>query len=220
MNLRLYCILFSCSVFALSSLIYGVKFMKKRNYLAGIEWLALGISGLNVIVFLLTDSHVSYEVMHFLDAFSRGFGLPIVAVVGLMEVTRKRKLSVVQDIMLVAGAILGGVVLVTADFMVGILPYFYVVMWIWLSGYLVYFIIKLMEIGESLQALSTFVALVTSLAIACIYDFYKIPGDETNLVLNFPFLALLTWGYFSASIYYAYCALERGDLKQSSLARA
>jgi hypothetical protein len=204
----------------LASLNYGVKFIKKRNYLVGLEWFALGISGLNVIVFLLTNSHVSYELMHFLDAFSRGFGLPIVAVVGLMEVNRQRKLSVVQEIMLVAGAVLGGVVLVTADFMVGILPYFYVVMWIWLSAYLVYFIVKLMEIGQPLHALSTFVALVTSLVIACIYDFYKIPGDETNVVLNFPFLALLTWGYFSASIYYAYCALERGALKHGGLAQA
>ncbi|ODV43112.1 hypothetical protein AWV79_20420 [Cupriavidus sp. UYMMa02A] len=220
MDFRLYCILFSCSVFAITSLVYGLKFLKKRNPLVGLEWLALGISGVNVIVFLLTGSKVSGEVMHFLDGFSRGFGLPIVAVIGLMEVTGMRRLSIAQDIMLIVAAIVGAVILVFADFLNGVRPYFYVVMWTWLSAYLVYFIVKLLEIEETFHALSMLVALLSSLAIACIYDFYKIPGDESNAILNFPFLALLTWAYFVVSIYYAYCALERGTLKHGSFVRA
>jgi hypothetical protein len=219
MDLRFYCLFFSCSVFAATSLFYGLKFLKKRNYLVGLEWLALGISGTNVLVFLLTNSPLSYEVAHFLDAFSRGFGLPIVAVVGLMEVTHDYRPSVFQEVVLIGLAIFGAIILVTAGFMVKALPYFYVAMWVWLSIYLAWFIIKLLGIGETFHALTTAVALVTSLAIACIYDFYKIPGDEHNVIFNFFFLALLTWAYFVAAIYYAYCALERGTLKHGAVKR-
>ena len=47
------------------------------------------------------------------------------------------------------------------------------------------------------------------MAIACIYAFYPIPGDEHNVVLNFFVLALVTWSYLTVVVYYAYCALER-----------
>jgi hypothetical protein len=63
--------------------------------------------------------------------------------------------------------------------------------------------------GHALHALTTTLGLVAAQAIACIYDFYKIPGEETNVVFNFYVLALLTWSYLTVTLYYAYCALER-----------
>lgn len=60
-----------------------------------------------------------------------------------------------------------------------------------------------------LEALGMVVALATSFGIAAIYDFYKIPGEETNVALNFYTLALGTWVYLMLALYYGYCALER-----------
>jgi uncharacterized membrane protein len=94
-------------------------------------------------------------------------------------------------------------------------------MWICLSIYLAYFVKRLLNVGAMLEALGVVVSLVASLAIAGIYDFYKIPGEETNVVLNFFTLALCTWAYFMPAIYYGYCALERaqsGSLMAESLA--
>ena len=53
-----------------------------------------------------------------------------------------------------------------------------------------------------------------SLAIAAIYDFYKIPGEETNVFFNFFTLALFTWAFLTVQLYYAYCALERATARQ------
>jgi hypothetical protein len=46
-------------------------------------------------------------------------------------------------------------------------------------------------------------------AIASIYDFYKIPHDETNIVFNFYTIALYVWAYLTVQTYYSYCALQR-----------
>ncbi|BAX63133.1 hypothetical protein [Burkholderia stabilis] len=189
--------------------IYGFKFVRKRNFLLGFEWWIVTISATNALIFFATESPVSYGISHFLDAFSRGFGMPVIAVAGLMTVTHGYRPSVWQDVLLFVLATVGTIALVTADFLKGPLPYFYVTMWTLLAIYLAGFVMRLLRAGHAFHALTTLVALAASLAIACIYDFYKIPGDETNVVFNFYVLALLTWSYFTVVIYYAYCALER-----------
>ncbi|TDN69485.1 hypothetical protein [Paraburkholderia sp. BL10I2N1] len=209
MDLRSIVLMLSSALLALSSFFYGWKIVKKRNYLLGLEMWIVGISATNAIGFFATGNAVSYEVAHFFDAFSRGFGMPIIAVAGMMVITHGYKPSIRQDVAAFVASFALTFVLVGADFIAGVLPYYYLAMWIWLSIYLAYFIVRLLNVGAMLEALGVAVALVTSLAIAGIYDFYKIPGEETNVVLNFYTLALCTWAYFMPAIYYGYCALER-----------
>ncbi|WGY71358.1 hypothetical protein KEC55_30695 [Burkholderia cepacia] len=199
----------SSATLAMTTGVYGLKFVRKRNFLLGFEWWIVTISATNALIFFATESPVSYGISHFLDAFSRGFGMPVIAVAGLMAVTHGYRPSVRQDVLLFVLAAAGTVVLVTAGFLQHVLPYFYVTMWTLLSIYLVGFVMRLLRAGHAFHALTTAVALVASLAIACIYDFYKIPGEETNVVFNFYVLALLTWSYFTVVLYYAYCALGK-----------
>ncbi|MGF6855946.1 hypothetical protein [Paraburkholderia sp. CI3] len=209
MDLRTLVLMLSSAVLALSSFFFGWKIVRKRNYLLGLEMWIVGTSATNAIGFFATGNAVSYEIAHFFDAFSRGFGMPIIAVAGLMAITHGYRPSIRQDVVVFVACFALTFVLVGADFISGVLPYFYLAMWIWLSIYLAYFVKRLLDIGAMLEALGVAVALVTSLAIAGIYDFYKIPGEETNVVLNFFTLALCTWAYFMPAIYYGYCALER-----------
>lgn len=209
MDLRSLVLALSSALLALSSFFYGWKIIKKRNYLLGLEMWIVGISATNAIVFFVTGNVVSYEISHFFDAFSRGFGMPVIAVAGLMAITHGYKPSIRQDVAVFATAFALTFVLVGADFIAGVLPYFYLAMWIWLSIYLAYFVKRLLNVGATLEALGVAVSLATSLAIAGIYDFYKIPGEETNVVLNFYTLALCTWAFLMPAIYYGYCALER-----------
>lgn len=209
MDLRSLVLMFSSALLALSSFFYGWKIVRKRNYLLGFEMWIVGISATNAIGFFATGNAVSYEISHFFDAFSRGFGMPIIAVAGLMAITHGYKPSIRQDVVVFVASFAGTFVLVGADFIAGVLPYYYLAMWIWLSIYLAYFTWQLMDTGAMLEALAVSVALMSSLAIAAIYDFYKIPGEETNVVFNFYTLALCTWAYFMPAAYYGYCALER-----------
>lgn len=211
MDARSAVLCFSCLVLVATSGIYGWKFLKKRNYLLGIEWWVVTVSASNAFIFFLTGSEHAYAISHFLDAFSRGFGVPVIAVAGLMFITHEYKPSARQDVLLFGMAVVGTIVLVYADFVGEILPYFYIAMWSLLSIYLVYFVKRLLGVGEALHAITMTVALLASLGIACIYDFYKIPGDEHNVLFNFYVLALLTWSYMIAALYFAYSALERAS---------
>ncbi|QBQ98824.1 hypothetical protein [Paraburkholderia pallida] len=209
MDLRSLVLMFSSALLAVSSFFYGWKIVRKRNYLLGLEMWIVGTSATNAIGFFATGNAVSYEVAHFFDAFSRGFGMPVIAVAGLMAITHGYKPSIRQDVAVFVASFALTFVLVGADFIAGVLPYYYLAMWILLSIYLAYFVKRLLNVGAVLEALGVAVSSMASLAIAGIYDFYKIPGEETNVVLNFFTLALCTWAGFMPTIYYGYCALER-----------
>ncbi|KWA71560.1 hypothetical protein WL28_12435 [Burkholderia ubonensis] len=213
MDQRTFVLCLASAWLATTTCIYGWKFVKKRNYLLGIEWLIVTVSSTNALIYFATGFEIPGLVSHVLDAFSRGFGMPIVAVAGLMAVTHGYKPSARQDVALFAMSFAGTAVLVGAGFMARVLPYFYVAMWALLSIYLAYFVRRLLAAGQLFHAVTTTVALVASQAIACIYDFYPIPGDAHNVVFNFFVLALVTWSYVTASLYYAYCALERANRK-------
>ncbi|OXI33543.1 hypothetical protein [Burkholderia aenigmatica] len=206
---RYYLLCFACFVLTTSGAIYGTKFLKKRNYLLAAEWFIVAISATNFLVYFLTEWPPLYHIAHFFDAFTRAFGVPVIGVLGFMTVTHDFKPSARQDVALFVLAFGGAMVLEMVDVLAPALPYFYVAMWTGLSIYVVYFIKRLLSAGERFHAMTMIVALVTSQVIACIYDFYKIPGEEHNVVFNFYFMALLTWAYFIAASHYAYCALER-----------
>lgn len=199
--------LLTCVLLVVSGGTYGIKFLRKGNFLLGLEWLIVAFSGSNLLIFLLTQSQVSYGISFFLDAFSRGFGIPIVTVLGLMAVTHNFKPSKLKDAALFVITFASTFVMIKADFMAKPLPYFYVAMWAAYTVYLVYFISRLASAGEYLHALGVTVAGVAALFVACIYDFYPIPGDDSKAI--FLSIALVTWSYMMIQLYYAFFALER-----------
>jgi hypothetical protein len=209
MDLRFFLLCFADIAMVVAGLVYGVKFLKKRNYLLGLEWLIMATSGSNFLVYFFTNSPTVYSISYFFDAFSRAFGFPVIAVMGLMAVTNNYKPSALLDVAVFAASIIGSIILVAVGFIVPAKPYIYIVAFTGYAVFLAYFAKKLMDAGQVLHALLTILVLLSSLTIAYMDDFYKIPGEETNVVLNFYFLALLTWAYMLVELYYAYRALER-----------
>ncbi|MBC9251177.1 hypothetical protein A9179_12905 [Pseudomonas alcaligenes] len=199
--------LVTCITLALCGWIYGAKFIKKNNYLLGLEWWVVAFSASNFASYMLTGWEVNYSITMFLDSFSRSFGMPIIATLGMMALTHNYKPSALKEIMLFAAAFAGTFVVFLADFFDEPRPYFYVIMWTAYSTYLAYFIMRLARAGESFHAMATAVGGVVSLAVAITYDFFPIPGDDTHMV--FMTWAFITWSYGAIQLYYAYAALER-----------
>lgn len=188
--------------------VYGLKYIRvRRNYLLGFEWLIVAFSASNLLLFLVMEFKVGYSISFFLDAFSRAFGVPIVATLGLMAVTHNYKPSVTKDIMIFALTFAATFVLVLADFVKGLLPHFYLVMWSFYTLYLVYFTWQLLRAGESVHALLNALTTTAALAVAVVYDFFPIPGDTDKM--EFMIYALTTWGCQIIQQYYAYGALAR-----------
>ncbi|RQS71955.1 hypothetical protein DID96_11735 [Burkholderia sp. Bp8963] len=217
MELKFYLYCLADLALIATSLVYGVKLLKKRNYLLGIEWLVVTFSATNLMINALTGAQVFYSISLFCDAFSRAVGVPVIAIAGMMAVTHRYKPSIFADVVYVVGALAAAVIVWAADFMIEPKPYFYLVMWSLFSIYLAYFAKRLLSVGEKLNAVGVILALVSAQTIASIYDFYHIPGDDDHVI--FYIFALLTWSYQSVSLYYAYCALERAQEKEPNLNR-
>ncbi|AYZ00706.1 hypothetical protein EGY19_25430 [Burkholderia multivorans] len=209
MDARSLVICLSSVTLALSSYIYGWKFFKRGNFLLGMETWIVGISSTNAVIFFATGSAVSWALAHFFDTFSRGFGFPVITIAGLMAVTHGYKPGIRTDVALFVIPTIITLILINFDMFSGFLPYFLLAMWSIFSVYLAYLVVRLLKAGAVVQAMALLLSLILSQAIASIYDFYKIPGEETNVVFNFFTLALLTWAYGVAALYYAYRALER-----------
>lgn len=57
--------LVACIVLALCSWIYGAKFLKKHNYLLGLEWCIVAFSATNFVSYMLTGWDVNYSITMF-----------------------------------------------------------------------------------------------------------------------------------------------------------
>ncbi len=208
MDARLISICIGALTLAATGFYYGAKFCQKGNYLIGVEWFALAVSSTNFMVYELTHWHITYLGVLFLDTFSRAFGLPIVTVAGLMVLTHKLRPTIRADVLLFVGTAIATLIVLMEQF-APVLAYFLLAMWTVFTLYLFYFAYRLLRLGENCHALGVLIAAISNQTIAYMYDFYKIPADETNVILNFYTIALFTWAYLTVQIYYSYRALER-----------
>ncbi|PYG78385.1 MULTISPECIES: hypothetical protein [unclassified Pseudomonas] len=199
--------LIACVLLVVSGLGYGVAFIRRKNYLLGVEFLIVGISATNFTTFIATGWQANYNVAIFLDAFSRGVGVPVIAMLGLMAVTHNYKPSPAKDVILFLAAFVATAFYYLSTGFKEWLPYFYILTWSFYTLFLVYFIWRLVRAGESLHALATLLGGVAGLTIALRYDFFPIPGDDTKMI--FMTCAFLTWSYSIVQLFYAYGALQR-----------
>ncbi|WP_336331709.1 hypothetical protein [Pseudomonas putida] len=199
--------LVSCLLLVVCGLGYGVAFIRRRNYLLGVEFLIVGISATNFTTFIATGWQTNYDIAIFLDAFSRGVGVPIIVTLGLMAVTHNYKPTPAKDFILFLAAFIATAIYFLSSAFKPWLPYFYVLMWSLATLYLLYFMWRLARAGEFLHALATLLGAVAGLTIALRYDFFPIPGDDTKMI--FMTCAFLVWSYSMAQLFYAYGALQR-----------
>jgi len=209
MDLRSFILCLAAFSLALTGFVYGAKFIRKKNYLIGIEWFILATSSSNAVVYFATNSALSFKIAHFFDTFSRAFGVPIVIPVGMMVLTHGLKPSIRFDIAIFALSFIATIAILSLSFFQPLLPYFLLGMSVLYAIYLIYLVILLLRLQENAQAFGVALVTVTTFFVAAVYDFYKIPGEDTNVIFNFFTIALFTWSYMTVQLYYAYGALER-----------
>ncbi|MEN0139985.1 MAG: transporter [Rhodococcus sp. (in: high G+C Gram-positive bacteria)] len=192
---------------------YGIKFIRKHhNYLLGLEWLVMGTSCTNFLVFAaIKGSHdsVQYTIAEFFDAFSRSIGMTLILVMGLMRVTHRYTPSLKIEIGTFAFGIVVGALLTGYQDSTYAVPaaIFFIVATVITTGYLIDFSIKLWRIGERGPAVWAGIATFLSLVVVVIYDTVQIPGDDAERTLFYSF-ALATWGLMMFAYYRAYDAFD------------
>ncbi|WP_063920674.1 hypothetical protein [Nocardia mikamii] len=197
---------------AAAGLYYGVRIIRRhRNYLLGLEWLVIGISGTNVLFLAATGidhSSVSYHLMVFFDAFSRSFGMTLVFVLGMMAVTRGYRASLVVE-----AAAFGAATVVGLWRTIDVRPVspqwslFYLALNLAVAVFMVTVAGRLWRIGERRCAAWVFIATLLGATIASTYDFVHIPGDDADHTL-FYIPALAIWALMITTYYHGYRALD------------
>ena len=194
------------------------KFFQKGNLILGAEWGVMFVSTSNLTIWVFTQWAWQYEFVMYLDAFSRVAGMNLLVVFGFLAVTHNYKPSVLTDVLIFVGIGVISALIMYVEVMDPIRPYVFFAVYYMFLPFLLILVYKLFELGNKGLAAHMAVATVLLTYIHSIADFYPIPGDETNVVYNYAFLALMTWAYAYAVIYFAYSALEQRV--QSSPVRA
>ncbi len=196
----------------LAGFYYGWRFIQRYdNYLLGLEWMIMAISGSNFLAWSLLSGEegtVMYDIAYFFDAFSRSVGLTLILVMGMMRVTHRYKPSLAADIGAFLLAIVAGLYLQQFrghELHVGPAT-IYVVVYLLTTVFMAYVVWRLGKIGATGMVVTTAVVTLAGVAIALMYDFLKIPDDEYRT--NFYILALTTWGFMLWAYYKAYVALH------------
>ena len=209
MALRDVLIIMSMWTLIFCGLYCGYRLLKIENHLLGYEWLILGFSASNFFLWYIGVSEFSLNIAMFCDAFSRCAGIPIIATLGLMRVTHDLRLSPWQETAVFAASIALAVMFVSMDWWQASLPYIYLSIGTIFTLFLVYFATQLYRAGNVGHALGVLAADAGLLTMALLEGIIPIPGDETNLLLNFFFLSHLTWALCFGELYFAYRALDR-----------
>jgi len=213
MEIEQYLFVLSFGVLALTSSIFGIKFVLKGNYLLGAEWLVIAFSSISIVVYALGDVDAAYSAAGFCDAFLRGCGGPGIMILGLMAVTHDYKPLPYLDVYLFGGALAATAALVAFDAAAQFRPVFYLCTWSILSIYLAYFVRRLFRAGAYGHALAVGAVLAATQVVAVLYAIYTFPDDEEHL--DFYILAAPVWSFLCVEMYYAYCVLERAKVGRS-----
>lgn len=195
----------------------GWQFLRDRNYLLGLEWLIVGSSGVNFLVWSLLggDQHsVQFDAAFFLDAFSRSVGITVILVIGLMRVTHRYKPSVGVEVGLFTLAIGAGLYLqqFRAHELHVAPASIYLGANLLTTVFLAYFAWRLMSIGETAVAAGTAIVTVGAAGIALAYDFFPVAESDPNRT-GFYAAALAIWGLQLFTYRAGYSALERHNVE-------
>lgn len=181
------------------------------NWLLGLEWVVVGTSGVNFLVWALLgadEDNGHATTVYFLDAFSRAVGITLILVLGLMRVTHGYKPSVAVEVGVFGLAAAAGLYLQQFggyDLHVGPAAFFVVVN-VLTTAFLAWFARRLWRAGARDHAVRTAVVTAAGLLVAVLYDFVSLPGDDEHHTL-FAILALTTWGSQLWIYFHAYVAL-------------
>ncbi|MFE5913516.1 transporter [Streptomyces wedmorensis] len=192
----------------------GWRFLRQyRNYLLGLEWMIVGTSGVNFLIWALRggdEADPQARLVFFFDTFSRGVGITLIVILGLMRVTHRYKPGPLVDIAVFALATVVGIYFSGFgghEFHLGPAVFFVTVNALTLP-FLIHFTWRVWKAGARGLAAWTGLATTAGIVIAITYDFFPLPGDDSHRTL-FATAALATWGTQMFVYFFAYRALDR-----------
>ena len=199
---------------AVSSLVwvgfyYGYRFLKLKNDMLGYEWFFLAVSAANVILDKAGVFGFSAHVWHYLDTFSKLFGVTLIGAIGLMKVTHNFELSKGKEVLVFVVALVLSYGFETLDFMRAALPVASLLAAVLFLIFCSYIVQQAFKYQLILHGWLMIVLIVLNLFVAALQDFMVLPNEETAIFFNKWVIETLAWSLIFTEIFYVYRDLAR-----------
>ncbi len=185
-----------------------VTLYARKNIVLGAEWMVMFVSGCNLIVWFFTDNDWQWNMVWFLDAFSRIAGMNLLLYVGFATLTHNFRPSLVAD-----AVILGSIALLAAgvmyiDFFEPAKHYAFSAAHFMFMPLLIFLSYEMYRIGKRHLMWSMVVTTIMFTASTVMLDFAAPPDNDTNLLFNKDFISLMSWAFGYLILSRVYVAME------------
>lgn len=188
---------------------YGYRFLKLKNDLLGYEWFVLAISAGNVMLDKAGIFDFSVHVWHFLDTFSKLFGITVIGTIGIMKVTHGLQLSKAKEISIFIFSLVLSYAFETLDAWRALLPVASILAAVVFLLFCAYLAQQAFKYLLRLHGWAMIFIIVLNVFVAAIQDYVRLPDEETAIFFNKWVMETLTWSLSFAEIFYVYRALAR-----------
>jgi len=192
-----------------------VTLYARRNIVLGAEWMVMFVSGCNLIVWFFTSNDWQWNLVWYLDAFSRIAGMNLLLYVGFAMLTHNLRLSLVADAFVLGAIALLAAAFMYVEFLEPAKNYAYSAAHFMFTPLLIFLTYEMYQIGKQhlmwLMVMTTIALTVSTVMI----DFRAPAENDTNLFFNKDFVSLVSWGLGYLILSRVYVAMEE-DSKSDS----
>ncbi|MEM1437016.1 MAG: hypothetical protein AAGG11_23410 [Pseudomonadota bacterium] len=183
-------------------------FFGRRNYILAAEWAVMCGSGSNVTIWFFTQNEWQWNLIWFLDAFSRIAGFNILLYAGFATVTHNFRPSLTFDVVLlvIIGLAAAGVMYV--DWLIPARHYAFSAAHFMFVPLLLFLIYEMHRLGKQTLMVMMSLTVVLLTASAVLLDFAAPANNETNIIYNKDFVSMMSWAFGYLVISRVYVAME------------
>lgn len=185
-----------------------LTFLRRQNYILGAEWAVMFVSGTNVTIWFFTQNDWQWNLVWYLDAFSRIAGFNLLLYVGFAKITHGFRPSLGFDaaLLLAIAAAAAGVMYV--DVLIPARHYAFSAAHFAFVPLLLFLVHEMWRLGRTALALMMAITTVLFTVSTVLLDFAAPAHDETNVVLNKDFVSMMSWAFGYLVISRVYVAME------------
>ena len=196
--------------------ISGLALWKRQHYLLGDLSLLLAFSGISFLFYGVYDEPSAYTLSRLCDGAMKGLALPVLVVLGMLAATHRFRPSRRLSAGILWAVLLSGMLLETETSLVEIRTVMRLGVWCALTVFLWYVAARLFLAGEFMHALGVQILAISAQVVAM--PSYSVSTELTSGDVSCLIFEAVSASFLCAQLYYAVCALERANVRQTELA--
>ena len=209
-------LLFAVSTMVICMAIGVVTFYARKNIMLCAEWLVMFCSGCNVIAWFFTGNDWQWNLIWYLDAFSRIAGMNLLLYAGFATLTHNFRPTLLVDGIALASIAVLTVAFMQNDILSPARHYAFSAAHFAFIPLLVFLVYEMWRIDKPMLSLLMSVSTIMLTVSVVMLDFAAPADNDTNLILNKDFISLMSWGFGYLIICRAYVAMDDHRGKKTS----